>query len=196
MYKATLEVIEKAIAPMRNNPLRNYIVPGLTSHLVGGSTKTGQVRLFHSMRQTREFVTPHSHRFDFTCLVLAGDVRNTIFRPGNGYDEQWCLSTINQVCGKEGLNDYIHSREDKPSNWWAETFSYTTGDTYSMKHTEIHSIQFDKGTRVLFFEGPQLTVTSNMIEPWENGKVIPTFRTEPWMFERDSAAPKLSESPK
>jgi hypothetical protein len=188
MDKQTLEIIEKAIAPMRNNPLRNYIVPGLTSHLIGGSTKHGQVRLFHSLRQTREFITPHSHRFDFTCLVLAGDVRNTIFRPGYSYNEQWCLSTINQVCGLDGLNEYTHSREDKPSNWRAETTAYTTGDTYSMKYEEIHSIQFDKDTRMLFLEGPQVTLTSQMIEPWENGKVIPTFRTEPWMFEKDSTA--------
>lgn len=186
MDKATLEVIAKAIGPMRNNELRNYIVPGLSSHLIGGSKQAGQVRLFSAHRDTREFITPHSHRFDFTCLVLNGDVRNTIFKLGYSYNERWCLSTINQVCGMNGVNEYVHKREDKPSNWQAETIAYTTGDTYSMKHNEIHSIQFSMGTNVLFFEGPQITLESRMIEPWENGKVIPTFRTESWMFERDS----------
>jgi hypothetical protein len=192
MDKETLEILTKAIEPMRNNTLRNYIVPGLTSHLIGGP-KAGLVRLFHSERETREFITPHSHRFDFTCLVLNGDVVNTLFRQGYSYDDAWCLSTINQVCGKDGLNEYQHLREDKPSNWRTEVKAYTTGDTYSMKHTEIHSIKFGKDTRVLFFESPQLTLTSQMIEPWENGKVIPTFRTEPWMFEKvtpDDAAGK------
>jgi hypothetical protein len=178
-----LNEIEAAIAPMLNNSLRNYIVPGLTSSLVGGNGK-GLVRLFQANRDTLEFITPHSHRFDFTCVVLYGDVMNTIFRSGSGYDERWCYSTINQVCGENGLNEYVHIRDDKPSTWRAEAKSYSTGDTYSMKHTEIHSIKFGRNTRVLFFEGPQLTPTSHMIEPWENGKVIPTFRTEPWMFEK------------
>lgn len=184
---AMLEIISKAIEPMRNNTLRNYIVPGLTSHLIGGP-KAGLVRLFHAERETLEFITPHSHRFDFTCLVLNGDVANTIFRPGYTYDEEWCLSTINQVCGKDGLNDYQHIREEKPSFWRGETLKYTTGDTYSMKHLEIHSIKFSKDTRVLFFESPQLTVTSQMIEPWVDGRCIPTFKTESWMFERAAAS--------
>lgn len=186
MDKATLEVIEKAIQNMRNNTIRNYIVPGLTSYLIGGPRR-GLVRLFHSERETREFITPHSHRFGFTCLVLSGDVLNTIFRPGYSYHEKWCLSTITQVCGKDGVNKYTHTRDTEPTHWAAETTEYRTGDTYSMKHTDIHSIKFGLDTRVLFFEGPQVSVDSQMIEPWENGRLIPTFRTEPWMFERDDS---------
>jgi hypothetical protein len=177
------EALIKATEPMLHNQLRNYIMPGLTSYLVG-SEKKGSVRLFHSERECMEFVTPHSHRFDFTCLVLSGDVLNTIFRPGYAYDDAWCLSSINQVCGKDGLNEYTHIRGTEASHWRAEIFKFSTGDVYSMTHEEIHSIKFSKGAKVLFFEGPQLKTTSYMIEPWENGKCIPTFRTEPWMFER------------
>lgn len=175
--------IERAIGPMRNNTLHNYIVPGLTSHLIGGAAH-GLVRLFHAERETLEFITPHSHRFDFTCLVLNGNVANTIFSVGTVHDELWVQSEINQVCGKDGLNDYVHKRETEPTFWRSETKQWHMGDTYSMKHTEIHSIKFSRNAKVLFFEGPQITTTSHMIEPWSNGKVIPTFRTEPWMFEK------------
>lgn len=178
-----LQALMDAIEPMYNNTLHNYIVPGLTSHLIGGP-KHGLVRLFESERATMEFITPHSHRFDFTCLVLRGDVANTIFQIGGPYDELWCHSEINQVCGKDGLNDYVHTREEEPTQWHSRTDRYTTGDTYGMKYGEIHSIKFTRGTKVLFFEGPQQTVTSRMIEPWENGAVVPTFRTEPWMFQK------------
>ncbi len=56
----------KAVLGMANNPIRHYIAPGLTSSLVGGGGH-GKVRLFQADRETREWVTPHSHRFDFTC---------------------------------------------------------------------------------------------------------------------------------
>jgi hypothetical protein len=178
-----LDAILAAIQPMKHNRLGNYIAPGLTSHLVGGG-EFGKVRLFSAERTTMEFITPHSHRFDFTCLVLKGQVHNTIFRRGSDFCEPWCISTINQVCGKNGLLDYVHSRDDAPTFWYPTTDNWKAGDTYSMTHEQIHSIKFERGAQVLFFEGPQLQSTSLMLEPWENGKVVPTFRTEPWMFQR------------
>lgn len=179
----SLNAIREAIEPMLHSRLQNYIIPGLTSRLVGGGDH-GKVRLFQTDRQARDFVTPHSHRFDFTCLVLSGTVRNTLFLGGGAGTDEWCISTIDQVCGSEGLLAYTHTREPAPSVWSQETYTYTRGDTYHMKAAEIHSIQFDKGTQVLFFEGPQFTTTSRMLEPWVDGKVVPTFRTEPWMFDR------------
>lgn len=179
----SLNSIRDAIQPMLHSRLQNYIIPGLTSHLVGGG-EHGKVRLFQTNRQAHDFVTPHSHRFDFTCLVLSGTVRNTLFLSGGPGTDLWCLSTIGQVCGKDGLLEYVHTREEKPTPWAQETYTYTQGDTYSMKHAEIHSIQFDRGTQVLLFEGPQLMDQSRMLEPWVDGKVIPTFRTESWMFDR------------
>jgi hypothetical protein len=183
MKPLQLEAILSAIQPMKHNRLRNYIAPGLTSHLVGGG-EYGKVRLFTAERYTMEFITPHSHRFDFTCLVLRGGVHNTIFSPGGAHCEEWCVSTINQVCGLDGLLKFTHVRDEEPSYWFPVMNSYRAGDTYSMNHEEIHSIRFERGSEVLFFEGPQLQTFSHMLEPWEHGKVIPTFRTEPWMFDR------------
>lgn len=184
MKELMLKAIREAVEPMLHSRLQNYIVPGLTSQLVGGS-EYGKVRLFQTDRQARDFVTPHSHRFDFTCLVLSGTVRNTLFLGGGPGVDLWCVSTIGQVCGKDGLLEYVHTREAEPTAWAQETYTYAEGDAYSMRHTEIHSIQFDRGTQVLFFEGPQIIDHSRMLEPWVDGKVIPTFKTESWMFERD-----------
>lgn len=178
-YETLIEIIRD----MKHSTLRNYIVPGLSSSLIGGDAH-GKVRLFEAGRTTREFITPHSHRFDFTCLVFDGEVRNTLFASGLSEAEPWCLSTINQVCGADGLLDYKHERETDCSLWTTTTGTFVKGETYRMGHEEIHSIEFYRGSIVLFFEGPQKTNTSVMLEPWENGKVIPTFRTEKWMFEK------------
>lgn len=181
---SALRAILDAIAPMRNNRLQNYIVPGLTSYLIGDGDKFGRVRLFSIDRQSRDFITPHSHRFDFTCLVLEGRAHNGVFQP-HGVD-QWCLSKIDQVCGKKGLREYTHTRDIAPSHWTEEVTSYGPGCTYSMDADQIHSIRFDRGTQVLFFEGPQLTKQSLMLEPWVDGKVVPTFKTESWMFDTET----------
>lgn len=167
---------------MKNSGLGNYIVPGLTSSLVGGE-KNGKVRLFEQSRDTREFITPHSHRFDFAAIVLYGSVENTLFRLDRA-GQPWCASAIDQVCGLDGLRKYVHIREEVPTFWIEETIQYAAGSTYKMDSTEIHSIKFSKGAVVLFFEGPQVTPTGRMLEPWVNGKCVPTFKTEPWMFEK------------
>lgn len=69
---------------MQHSPLGNYAgLPGLTSHLIAKSDH-GCVRTFSSPRYTEEHITPHSHRYDFTCLVLRGYVENTTYDP-------WCV---------------------------------------------------------------------------------------------------------
>lgn len=167
---------------MRHSGIGNYIVPGLSSYLVGGE-KHGKIRLFDATRGTREFITPHSHRFDFASLVLQGQVINTLYTP-NSTGEYWCQSRIDQVCGGDGIRKYSHTRENTPSLWMSVSSTYREGEVYSMAHSEIHGILFSKGALVLFFEGPQVTPTGRMLEPWVNGKCVPTFKTEPWMFEK------------
>jgi len=51
-----------------------------------------------------------------------------------------------------------------------------------MKHDEIHSITFSKGAKVLFFEGPQVSDKSVIIEPIINGQTVSTYDVAPWMF--------------
>lgn len=185
MRTEDIPLLLKYIEPMLNNRLGNYIVAGLESAMVGDQGDTfGKVRLFDtSQRATRDEITPHSHRFDFVCLVLSGCVKNAIYHPDEK-GEEWCVSRIDQVCGKDGIRNYTHTREVEPTRFRRQDDMYSTGNVYAMNHDQIHSIEFWKGSKVLFFEGPQLTTTSHMIEPWVRGKVVPTFRTEPWMFEK------------
>jgi hypothetical protein len=60
--------------------------------------------------------------------------------------------------------------------------SYGEGQEYFMQAEEFHSIFFERGTAVLFFEGPNRLDYSQVLEPVVDGKVIPLFKTEEWMF--------------
>ena len=56
-----------------------------------------------------------------------------------------------------------------------------------MRHSDIHSIKFAKGTVVLFIENRTISTYTNVLEPWVNDERIPTMKTEPWMFKKDAA---------
>ena len=88
------------------------------------------------------------------------------------------------TAGANGLLKYVHTHDPGPTYWHQEMYSYLAGDTYFMRHTDIHSIRFEKGSEVLFFEGQPKAPGSAMLEPWVDGQVVPTFKTEPWMFPR------------
>lgn len=182
-----LAQIWDAVKAMRSNRLKNYIVPGLHSSLIGAASDYGKVRLFEAERYTRDTVTPHSHRFGFTCLVLHGAVENTIYETAIApYSaEMWIRSTVTQVCGKNGLQEFKHVREEEPRFFKATSTVYRAGDTYRLRHTDIHSIVFEKDTKVLFFEEPSVQDWDWMLEPFVEGKLVPTFKTEPWMFEKE-----------
>ena len=172
---------------MRHNRLKNYIAPGLHSSLIGGG-EHGKVRLFEAERMTRDLITPHSHRFSFTSLVLYGEVTNTIYEPSlpGAYDvEPFIRSTVTQVCGAGGLMEFKHTREAEPRHYRRRATTYKAGQTYLLRHDEVHSIVFEKNTKVLFFEMPQIQDWDWMLEPYVDGKLVPTFKTEPWMFGKE-----------
>src|SRR5688572_7069582 len=76
-----------ALLKMAHSPIRNYAIPGLTSSLIGAPSPAGTVRLFQNSRDHQEPIVPHSHRFDFMCWVLAGAVRNRVWRRAMSYDK-------------------------------------------------------------------------------------------------------------
>ena len=164
---------------MRNSRIDNYAIPGLSSSLIGGEG-FGKVRLFECSRDHQEQITPHSHRFDFVALVLRGDVRNIVWTPHTNGD---CFRVSTLTYGGEPGNYTVNS-DRAHCNMIPCTSSYKEGEWYSMKAEEIHSIQFDKGAAVLFFEGPEISDWSLILEPVVDGLVIPTFKREPWMFIR------------
>lgn len=170
-----------ALRRMTHSPIRNYALPGLTSSLVAGAGH-GCIRLFECSRDHQEEITPHSHRFDFQCWVLSGEVRNRIWSQSwqDGADH-FMVSTLTYG-GACGSYEVAHKG--------VERFGYSdaihkAGDCYSMTAREIHSIHFSRGACVLFFEGPNQHDTSVILEPWVNGEVVPTFEVRPWMFKKE-----------
>jgi len=179
------EALLKALKPMLHSRVRHYATPGLTSCLIGGNGH-GKVRLFLSDRDTREWITPHSHRFDFTCLVLAGSVENILFTRATYYgypnSNLYMTGTIRPKDG--GLGGYDIARGGIAEPWVESATKYSEGDTYSMTHRQIHSIRFSRDAIVMFLEGPEVSETSVVLEPYSNEELVPTFETASWMFKR------------
>lgn len=180
--------IRRLLDSMSFNPVRNYIAPGLTSWLIGGmATEHGLVRRFVSEIDQWEFITPHSHRFAFTQLVLEGAVINTVFRPMQGKcidpkGAAWVKSVVRR--GSEKFGHYEIDPDEAPSLWFPETRSYGPGTTYTMAPDEVHSVKFTRGADVLVFQGPDVSDETTILEPWCDGRHVKTFRVADWMFER------------
>lgn len=175
--------VARMLNTMAHSPVRNYATAGLTSWLIGGGDK-GTVRLFSSDRDTREWITPHSHRFDFVCVVLEGQVENILYHPSSADSGNvFCAGTLKRI--GVGLGRYVCEPGVEASLWVEEPAIYNPGDVYRMWHKEVHSIRFSKNAQVLFFEGPERTDTSVFLEPWSNGQRVPTFETRSWMFQSD-----------
>lgn len=163
---------------MAHSPLHNYIVPGLTSSLIGAHSADGVARIFVNSRTQFEHVTPHSHRFDFQCLVLRGEVVNILFEEGG--DDRYLASSMRYL----GTPGQFERNKVSLLSWHARRCTYRVGDWYGMTRDQVHSIIFSDDAVVLFLEGPQVTDTTIILEPWVDGEVLPTFKTEPWMFRK------------
>jgi hypothetical protein len=172
---------------MKHSPIRNYVLPGLTSWLIGGKSEHGLVRLFECERDHQECVAPHNHRFGFQCFVLAGSVRNVIWTPckrDEAGDLYW-ITTLYPIDG--GLGNYRIVQDSLASSRWKHSArTYGPGDTYSMTASQLHSIWFSRGAKVLFFEGPQTEASSIYLEPDSGGERVSTVHNEPWMFKRNN----------
>jgi len=180
---------------LKHSAIHNYVAPGLTSWLIGTSPK-GIIRMFEAERDTREqFVTPHNHDSDFTCLVLDGQVDNYIYHDKDRVPNRLVSGPLSpfEKYARRGIRrsgDTHGAYETDRSQaavyeFCIEECCYRPGETYSLQHDEYHSIRFHKGTRVLFFEGPKLDTPVSFLEPWVAGYgPVPTFKVEPWMFVR------------
>lgn len=167
---------------MADQHLDNYILPGLTSSLL----ENGKVRLFTMSRQQNAAITPHSHRFDFQCLVLRGQVHNILWEQTEDEADLFAATTLTYEFepGRYTLGDH------KVARYKSTSTRYEPGDWYGQTYDQIHSIVFSHDALVLFFEGQMLTKEAVILEPYVGGKVLRTFKVEPWMFSssRDLAA--------
>jgi len=169
---------------MRSGRVGNYVIPGLTSWVIGAKHDGGCVRMFYCEREHQEPITPHSHRFDFQCLVLRGRVTNRkwTFVYGQRGDLFAKSALVFSDMGKYEKRAPVVGRYEFADEVFKE------GEWYSMKAHEIHSIFFGAQTEVLFFEGPSTTDTSVILEPYVDNEVIPTFEVRPWMFKKEGSA--------
>jgi hypothetical protein len=166
---------------MKHSPIHNYGgIPGLTSWLIGAPSDAGMIRLMECSRDHHESIIPHSHRFDFHCLVLAGQVRNIIWERvgrGDAYQESTLVYQ-----GNPGGYD---KQDDGVGHWGTVTHTYNIGEEYWMSAGQVHSIFFSKGACVLFLEGPRRSDSSLILQPFVDGEVVPTFDVKPWAFKRE-----------
>lgn len=174
------EVIQHILA-MAHSRLQNYAgVPGLQSFLLGAQSEHGAVRMFVASRDQHEHVTPHSHRFDFQCLVLSGEVTNTIFKTASSkhISDVFAQRRIKYL-GSPGQYENV---DLSCALFTHESRTYAAGESYGMTHDQIHSIKFSRDAVVLFFEGSQMTDITSVLLPVVDESILPTFRVEPWMF--------------
>lgn len=181
MKEKDTEALRRFLDSMKHSPVSNYGIPGLTSWLIGAAGPSGVVRLMECGRKHEEPIIPHSHRFDFHCQVLAGSVTNLLWTRCNPVEGDEYHSSELVYCGQMGK---YKTEPSGVARWSINRSHYETGDEYSMKADEVHSIFFSRGAVVLFFEGPTVSDRSIILEPFVDGEVIPTFKVEPWMFKR------------
>lgn len=166
---------------MAHSPVRNYIIPGLTSWLIGSPHKNGRVRLFYNERNHSETVIPHSHRYPLYCEVLEGHVTNTIWARSKVKNDANDFYRISKIFPEDGFGKYRVEFFD--TGWfYSVEQKYYKEQTYHLEAATIHSIKFSKGAAVLIFEGEQESESSSIIEPISDNVAIPTFKVEDWMF--------------
>lgn len=171
------------ILSMLNSRIGNYVIPGLSSSLVGGEGR-GMVRMFECSRDHEESITAHSHRFDLLCIVLRGKVWNTTWTKANSNDEE---ADEYHAVSLDYLGDVGEYRRvgREVSCWKWQTHQYKQGDEYFMKADEVHSICFSRGAKVLCFEGPTVSDKSIALLPYVDGETIDTMTVQPWMFKKE-----------
>ena len=180
--EAERSLITAVLQSMQRNGLRNYVIPGLSSHQLGDGARGGQVRMFSCFRDQQEHITPHSHRFDFAAYVLNGKVWNQIWTIDD--EDEGGLYMVSELLYGGEVGEYKY-KNLYPKSFRRETTSYSTGDWYFMRANEIHSIEFQAGTQVIFFEGPEKTNGTKILEPFVHDKVVRTFDIKEWMFEKE-----------
>lgn len=166
------------LASIQSNTIDNYIAPGLRSHLIGQGG-VGCVRMFDMARRQGFHIAPHSHRFDFACLVLRGSVGNIVYEPAtpdDGGDEYQVAKYTVDGFKERGLLPQLRDY------FIGGATQYLEGEWYSMAYSQFHSIEFSRDALVLFFEGQTVRDYSEALRPIVNGKVLDTFHVEDWMY--------------
>lgn len=173
----------------KHSTIRNYIIPGLTSHLIGdwSDPNKERLRLFEMETHQLVHIVPHSHRYNFHCRVIAGEVINTLWQPIKESLEVGALMAKSSLTYNGTPGTYVKGSVPSIVRYIQVSSLYPAGAEYSMRHYEIHSITFAAGTKVLFWESPQITEETYILEPYIPGYgTVPLLKTEPWMYLKDN----------
>ena len=147
----------------RSTRIVNHVEHGLDSTLLS----KGLFRIFEANYETQVRL-PHSHKYNFACLVLKGSVLNRVYKPieNNKYKENNELHAEYCVAIQTGtLGDYKFNKQHRQAFEITEKL-HGEGDWYQMTHEEIHTIRFSKGALVLFIEGPAVTDQVEVLFPY------------------------------
>jgi len=158
-----MQTLINSIEEMRHNTLENYAITGLSSSLIKG------VRLFEQTAIQSNEITPHSHRFNFSCLVLCGRVINELWVRTDDINDIEVKQSVLTYLGAVGK--YQQSDIKETAYYKVIREGFKAGDTYAMRHDEIHSIRFSEGAKVLFFEEPSDISESIILEVGKNFEV-------------------------
>jgi hypothetical protein len=163
-----------------HSPIYNYVLPGLTSYLIGDIAEDGiRTRMFVASRDQRIHVTPHNHKYDFTAKVVHGTVHNIAWNRVEGEDAYAVISLTGE------LGRYARTLEPNEVCGFAPHSSvYTAGASYSMLAPELHSVVFTKGSVIVIKEGPMVQPVTQILLPWVRGKVLDTMHVADWMFSK------------
>ncbi len=179
-----IEHLISALGTAEKHTLTNYIVPGLTSALLAQLPGGGCIRKFVMCRAQEMSVVPHNHRYDFECFVLAGRVRHRVYDVFDGAQRGNATHAIVPY-------DPASHQLDLSSPRWAtgrpSDCEHQEGQWYRLKHQYFHSIEFERGTVVLFIEGPTKQEISHCLLPVSNGRICDTFIWRDWMMGRELA---------
>jgi hypothetical protein len=132
------------IETIAKNSFRNFHVKGFNYLCLSRSLlRTEKVYFFpDDLAFQPELVMPHNHRYDFITEVIAGSVRNKLYRPsttGPRFDVFSYRTPLN------GGNGFSWSHETS-LDCFSSTM-YQRGDIWESKHHEIHTLQvLERGT--------------------------------------------------
>lgn len=172
-----MEKIRNMVELMKTDTVKNYVIAGLNSSLLSNCT----LRYFECDRRHQDTVTPHSHRFDFFCIVLEGWVVNRLWTECQEPDGDLFQVSAMKYEGEFGKYTRKELRQDY---FTYSDFKYVAGEFYSMDAEQIHSIFFSKNAKILFFESKHQIKSSNIIEPVVDGEVIKTCNKLDYMFKK------------
>lgn len=181
MNTSFVEILRNACEEIKSDKVSNYVIAGLDSYLLG----KGKVRLFKNSRNHQDSITPHSHRYSVTSIVLQGHVENHIWEACNKHNKQ-CGDLFQKSVIKPKAEAFSgFTKEEAGRDFYTKvTKIYSAGEVYFMDANTIHSINFSKGAIVLIIEGREVAESSVVLEPVVNGEVIKTLENKDYMFKQ------------